>query len=259
MQQVQEKFDRLDDTNKISSISVLVAILALILSIFTGSISYFGYSINKAIEERNQIEWNIQQAKHRREFWKDIESTEESIIKQTGVIGEDLADYQIALIELLNEIGRLEYDNKEISLNNHDMKFMATYMKLLSEYASLQSSVEMIGVEYDNSVLTYDPLVKPLDIACWNLYLDEGKNISAWKKKVLKSYHDFYELIYSTVKNKKIPEDFESSITTISYNMGKIYKELSPPSLQGLMALKATNHPRYNKSKHSDAASCAGV
>lgn len=259
MPPIWNKFDRLSDGDKMPSMEILVAILTLVLSIFTGAISYFGYSINKAMEVRNRIDWEVQQAEHRKEFWKDIELVEKTMFKQTESIGEDLAEYQMAYFELLNEIGRLEAQKRNISLSNQDIKFLAAFAKLVSKYASLQSSIEMIGVKYDNSILTNTPLVKPLGIQCWNLYLDEGEKISKWKSKVLESYHESYNLIYSAIKSGELPNAFESRVQDVGYKMGYVVKELSPPSLQGLLTLKAKNHPRYNKSKHFDAVSCAGV
>lgn len=160
---------------------------------------------------------------------------------------------------MLNEIARLEILDLEISLRSQDVKFMAAYTKLLSSYTALQADVGLIGLKYDNSVLTYSPMIEPLEVNCWNLYLDEAERINTWKQELLRSYDTSYNLVFAAIKTGSLPEDFEEQLTSISYEMGAAYKSISPPSLSGLLAIKNANHPRYNKSKHTDAVNCAGV
>lgn len=238
--------------NSIALMNTLIAALALIFSIF-------GYKINQSLEKRNVIEWQVKQAKHRRELWGNLEKVEKNILNQVSGISLDISEYMRSYIELLNEIERMQRNNKKISLYSLDMKLNAAYASVLGDYAKLESSLAKVTVEYHNSILLNSPLVKVLSINCWELYMSEGENFKLWKLEVIEPYKKSFSYVQKIINTSNIPEEIEQDIIDMGNKMGTGLTNVSPPSLKGLWDMKMSNYPNPDGSLKSLPIECRAI
>lgn len=233
----------------IAAMTALIGLLALIVSIF-------GYQINKSLEIRNQIESEIKQAKDRRELWSNLEKVEQAILEQVDNVSADISQYMKSYVEIFNEIERLQYTKQEISLYSLDMNLNAAYASLIGNYAKLESSLEKVTTNYHNSVLLNSPLVKALNINCWELYMNERNSFESWKKEVLKEYRNSFIYVKKIIDTGTVPKSIEADIIKMGHGMGASLTKLSPPSLKGLWNMKMSNYPMPDGSLKSNIVQC---
>lgn len=216
MNYLRQKFVGLKLEDKIASINLAVAILAFFATTISVSIAYLGYSISSAVEERNKHEWSIAQANNLKTFWEDIESVENNIIQQVAVVGSDSGNFMVAAFKVLDEIESLVAQGKSAKIDAYNIRLNGEFARLVSAYASLQSSVEGIAVKYDNSVLIYSPMIDVLDIDGWEEYLGQASKLKQWKSQTMQPYEEAYSLICSIIKSGKTPDNFESTVQELS-------------------------------------------
>ncbi len=239
-----ENFNKLTPSERISSINVVIVSLALITTVFSW---YFGYSINKAVEERNKLDWKIEQASIIRDFWKDIEHVEQGFFEQTRLVGVNAGKFIGASVEIINELEYLKTHKRSLKITPENMKLNIAFATLISTYASLQASTEIIAIKYDNSVLAYSSIVDALGIKGWVKYLEQGSELIEWKANTIEPYRKVYNLIVEITKSGKIPENIEVLLVQYAEAVPSPLKNIAPPSLKGLMTFKTINHPLYKK------------
>ncbi|WP_226647341.1 hypothetical protein [Microbulbifer variabilis] len=59
----------------------------------------------------------------------------------------------------------------------------------------------------------------------------------------MQPYEEAYNLIHSITNSGRFPDNFESTVQELGYKLGYSSKLLSPPSLDGVLALKNKNYP----------------
>ena len=234
----------LKPADKIASFNLLITALAFIATIISISIAYLGYSINSAVEERNKQDWAIAQANNLKAFWKDIETVENGIFEQTDIVGKDAGKFFVSTLKVLNEIEILHKRGESTKINGENIKLIGEFSGFIAAYTNLLSSVEIVAVKYDNSVLVYSPMVEVLGINGWNKYLEQTSSFRKWKSEIIKPYKEAYNLIHLVTKSGKVPSDFESAVQDIGYKLGNSLKNIAPPSLDGILALKNANYPQ---------------
>tara|TARA_Y100000052_G_C2933433_1_gene75877 strand:+ start:79 stop:825 length:747 start_codon:yes stop_codon:yes gene_type:complete len=244
MNDLRQEFVDLKPADKIASISLVVTILVFIATSISVSLAYLGYSISSAVEERNKHDWSIVQANNLKSFWGDIESVENNIIQQVAVVGSDSGKFMVAAFKVLDEIGSLLAQGKLAKINADNIKLNGEFTRFVSAYASLQSSVEGVAVKYDNSVLIYNPMIEVLDIDGWEEYLNQASKLKQWKSQTMQPYEEAYNLIHSITQSGQIPDNFESTVQELGYKLGYSLTNLSPPSMDGVLALKNKNYPK---------------
>jgi len=248
MNGLKKKFAELEPADKIASFNLLIAIIAFVATIFSVSVAYLGYSINSAVEERNKQDWAITQANAQannlKVFWNDIETLENNIVEQVGIVGSDAGKFMVSAFKVLDEIGSLHMNQKSTKINADNIKLTGEFSALVAAYASLQGSIEGTAVKYDNSVLIYSPMIDVLGIKGWSKYLGQASNLKKWKSETIKPYEEAYNFIHSITKSGKVPDDIESTVKDLGYKLGYSLKNMAPPSLDGILALKNENYPQ---------------
>lgn len=236
-------FKKLKPSVKIASINTIVGILAFIATVFSISITYFGYTISKAVETRNKQDWVIAQASNLKSFWNDIGLVEKNILESVVDVGSDAGRFVISAVKVLDEIGSLHSKNKSIQLNENT-KLSAEYLGFVSAYAKLKSSINDVEMKYVNSVLIYSPMVNALGIHGWDEYLGQSHELSKWKIETMRPYDDVFGLIQTIITTGKLPEHFEETIQKQGDMLGRSIKYLAPPTLKGIGLLKFKNYPQ---------------
>lgn len=241
---MRKTFLRLKPAEKIASTGLLVTIFSLIATSISVSIAYLGYSISSAVEERNKHDWSIAQANNLKDFWKEIASVERDIIQHVDLVASDAGKFMVATFKVLDEVGALEAQGRPPKINMNNVKLNSDFSALIAAYASLQSSIEGVAVEYDNSVLIYSSIITALGISGWDKYLGQAEKLKKWKIETMQPYEEAYNLVHMITKTGKTPANFEAEVQKLGYDLGRSLAYLAPPSLKGILELKNENYPQ---------------
>ncbi|ODS22385.1 hypothetical protein AB835_14455 [Candidatus Endobugula sertula] len=229
----------LSNEHKISLLHLIVAVCSLAIS---STIGYLGYSISHSAELTNRQASYIQNAKDWKSFWRDIDSVEQTIYSQMGVVGTDVANFNIAYMEVIAEIMKDADRSGGKTFDNRNTLILAKKTKLLSTYMSIYNSMQQMVIRYENSVLTHHQLVSVLQIKGWNEYLAMRDEFKPWQKRTMRPYDEAYNIVSSMVKSGEVPSDISNIIASSVFQIRSL-ADIIPPSLQGIIDLKNANYP----------------